>query len=101
MAYLVGTQVLVETPTDVVTTATIIETGLNVDAYYSDVEEDGVVTPHDNWAKLNEVCCVVFSVFVACALFRVAPLPIFCREASLCSCAFQMSAIVCGNTTVV
>ena len=77
LVFLVGTQLLVEIPTDVVTTANIIETGLNVDSYYSDVEEDGVVTPHDKWAKLNEVCSVVFSVFVACALFRVAPLPIF------------------------
>ena len=90
---MVGTQLLIEIPTDVITTTNIIETGINVDSYYSDVEGDGVVTPHDNWSKLNEVCCVVF--------FRVAPLPIFCREASLCSCAFQMSAIVCGNVTAV
>ena len=50
----IALQLAVEVRTDVVTTAQLIDDGLNVHKYYDDVDEDGVITPHTLGMKIGE-----------------------------------------------
>ena len=85
-----GLQLLVEIPTDVVTTAMIIDNGILVHEYYSDVEENGVITPHTWLMKLNESCCLMLGLFLVLVFFRIAPIPGWCSSDDLCSCSFKI-----------
>ena len=85
-----GLQLLVEIPTDVITTAMIIDNGILVHEYYSDVEENGVITPHTWMMKLYESCCLMLGLFAVLVFFRIAPIPGWCSSDDLCSCSFKI-----------
>jgi hypothetical protein len=98
MLWVVGTQLAVEIPTDIITTAQLIEDGFNVHEYYQDCDEDGVITPHNFMMKVNESCCFGFGTWVALVFFRIAPIPVFCSNSDICSCSFYHNelAAFCG-----
>ena len=84
----VGVQLAVEIPTDVVTTAQLIDDGLNVHKYYDDVEEDGVITPHTFPMKVSESFSYGMGLNATLLFFRIAPIPVFCSSGDVCSCSF-------------
>ena len=55
MLWIIGMQLAVEIPTDIITTAQLIEDGFNVHEYYQDTDEDGVITPHTSAIKVMKV----------------------------------------------
>jgi len=84
----IGLQLAVEVPTDVVTTAQLIDDGLNVHKYYDDVDEDGVITPHTLGMKIGESASFGLGLNAALLFFRIAPIPVFCSSGDVCSCSF-------------
>jgi hypothetical protein len=81
-------QLLVEIPTDVITTAQIIDDGILVHEYYMINVEDGVETPHSVTFKVVESCSLVFGMFTSLVFFRISPIPGWCGTDDLCSCSF-------------
>ena len=84
----VALQLAVEVPTDVVTTAQLIDDGLNVHKYYDDVDEDGVITPHTLPMKIGESFSFGMGLSATLMFFRIAPIPVFCTSGDVCSCSF-------------
>jgi len=84
----IALQLAVEVRTDVVTTAQLIDDGLNVHKYYDDVDEDGVITPHTLGMKIGDSACFGLGLNATLLFFRIAPIPVFCSSGDVCSCSF-------------
>ena len=93
-----GMQLAVEIPTDVVTTAQLIDGGLNVHTYYDDIDEDGVITPHDMMSKIGEMFSFLFALAAMIMFFRIAPIIGYCTAANICKCVIykEETAGQCG-----
>ena len=93
-----GTQLAAEIPTDIVTTAQLIDGGLNVHTYYDDIDEDGVITPHTVMMKIGEMFSFQLALGAMIMFFRIAPIPGFCIAADICKCVIytEETAAQCG-----
>ena len=94
----IGMQLAIEIPTDILTTAQLVEDGLNLHEYYRECEEDSVITQHTLMHKVNESCCFGLGLFASMLFFRIAPIPLFCDSGNICSCSFYQNELakLCG-----
>ena len=89
----IGLQLLVETITDTVTTSQLIEHGVFVHLYYEPCFEDGVVTPHSKTMKLAESFSFAVGLLASLLFFRIAAIPVYCRDEDVCSCSFYETVL--------